>query len=60
MLTEQFMEIVQRIMGKLVGEEISVEEQEEVSGALKDSCETGFPTWGGEAGGASWATCDHE
>jgi hypothetical protein len=57
---EQFMEIVQRIMGKLVGEEISVEEQEEVSGALKSSCEDGYPSWyGGERNGGGYG-CDYD
>jgi hypothetical protein len=54
------MEIVQRIMSKLVGEEISLEELDEVSGALKNSCEDGHPTWNGDYGNGGIASCDFD
>lgn len=43
------MEIVQRILGKVVGEQISIEELELVSGGLVDVCSTqGMTnTWSG-------------
>jgi len=54
------MQIVQRIMNKLVGEEISMEQLEEVSGAQKDSCENGFRTFQGTDGTSAFAPCDYE
>jgi hypothetical protein len=54
------MQIVQRIMSKLVGEEISVEQLEEVSGGRKSSCEDGFATWNDLGDGSGSTTCDYQ
>jgi len=54
------MQIVQRIMNKLVGEEIPVEQLEEVSGALKSTCEDGYATFDDDGSGhGGYARCDY-
>lgn len=40
------MEFMERILSKIVGEEISEEEQELVSGGLMNSCPSECRTWG--------------
>lgn len=52
------MEVVQRILNKVIGEEIPAEQLEEVAGGLKDVCE-GHNTWsGGMPYSGNWEGCD--
>jgi hypothetical protein len=54
------MQIVQRILNKVIGEEISAEQLEEVAGGLKDMCEGGWNTWsGGVPYSGGWEGCDN-
>lgn len=54
------MEIVQRILGKIIGEQVSVEEMEIISGGLSDVCaERGLAhTWTGGQYQVGELTCD--
>jgi hypothetical protein len=55
------MEIVQRILGKIVGEQVSAEELELVSGGLADRCAQNGQTntWsGGEPYAGTYQGCD--
>jgi hypothetical protein len=54
------MKIVQRILSKVVGQEISVEEMELVSGGQQDYCELvgGYGTY--EAGSTVIGKCDFQ
>jgi hypothetical protein len=57
------MELVQRILSKVVGEEISVEEMTQVSGGAQDICEKmgGYGTViDGSDGGAAHGYCDFD
>ena len=49
------MEFVERILGKIVGEDISVEEMELVSGGMVDQCPPAMRTWGGSS---TFADCE--
>jgi hypothetical protein len=55
------MEIVQRILGKIVGEQVSAEELELVSGGLADRCASiGYSTYEENDGSSSlvFKCCD--
>ncbi len=54
------MEIIERILGKLVGEEVKVEEMELIAGARIDACTSigGTNTWSGGTPYSGGWECD--